>query len=182
MKIFHTKKIIAYPNQKLNTSEGVVRSEELSLCPLEEVKKELKPQGVTEVKRLKIKQDDKIIDTNTYTMTFDLPTIPPKIKIGYTIERCYKCHKYGHHKDKCNGRSVCGKCGDPDHTTKECKRTYRCANCGEDHPVYAETCEKWKREKEIMSVKYTRNISFQGARKIVDATTEIEHILEWYPR
>ena len=61
MKIFHTKKIIAYPHQNLNISKRVVRSQELSLCPLEEIKKELKPQGVTEVKRVTIKQNDKII-------------------------------------------------------------------------------------------------------------------------
>ena len=40
MKTFH-KKIIAYSrtlHQNLNTSKGVVRSQELSLCPLEEIK------------------------------------------------------------------------------------------------------------------------------------------------
>ena len=58
----------------------------------------------------------------------------------------------------------------PDHSTEECKKTLRCANCGGDHPVYVKTCEKWKREKEILSVKYTKNISFLEARKIVDAT------------
>ena len=153
--------------QNHNASKGVVRSQELSFCPLEEIKKELKPQGVTELKRVTIKLDDKIIDTNTNIMTFDLPTISPKIKIGYTMERveqfvpnplrCYKCHEYGHHKDKCNGKSVCGKCGeqDLDHSTEKCKKTHRYANCGGDHLVYA--------KKEILSVKYPRNISFQEA-------------------
>ena len=55
MKTFHNKKMIAYPHQNLNTSKGVVRSQELSLCPLEEIKKELKSQGVTDVKRVSIK-------------------------------------------------------------------------------------------------------------------------------
>ena len=120
MKTFHNKEIIAYPQQNLNTSKRVLRSQELSLCPLEEIKKELKPQGVT-VKRVSIKRDNKIIHTNTYIMTFELPVIPPKIKIGYTVERveqfvpnplrCYKCQKYGHQQDKCNGKSLCGKCG-----------------------------------------------------------------------
>ena len=87
MKTFHNKEIIAYPHQNLNTSKRVVRSQELSLCPLEETKKELKPQGVTDVKRVSIKRDNKIIHTNTYIMTFELPVIPPKIKIGYTVER-----------------------------------------------------------------------------------------------
>ena len=82
-------------------SKGVVRSQELSLCLLEEIKKELKPKGVTDMKRVSIKRDDKIVNTNTYIMTFKLPVIPPKIKIGFTMERveqfipnplrCYKC-------------------------------------------------------------------------------------------
>ena len=66
-------------------------------------------------------------------MTFELPVIRLKIKIGYTIERmeqfipnplrCYKYQKFGHYQDKCNGRSVCGKCGqkDPDPSIEEGK-------------------------------------------------------------
>ena len=50
MKIFHMKKIIAYPHQNLNTFKGMVRSQELSLCSQEEIKKEMKPLGMTEVK------------------------------------------------------------------------------------------------------------------------------------
>ena len=178
-KIFHTKKkkkTIVYPHQNLNTSKWVVRSQEHFSCPLERIKKELKPPGVTKVKRVSIKWDDKIIDTNTYIMTFDLQTIPPKIKIkiGYTMERvkqfvpntlrCYKYHKYGRHKDKSNGRSVCGKCGerDPDHSTEKYKNPHRFANCGGDHPMYSKTCEKWKREKEILSIKYNRNVFPRG--------------------
>ena len=91
-----------------------------------------------------IKRDNKFIHTNTYIMTFELPVIPPKIKIRYTVKmveqfipnplRCYKCQKYGHHQDKCNGKSVCGKCGqkDPNHSIEECKNTHRCINCGGD--------------------------------------------------
>ena len=105
----------------------------------------MKPQGVIEVKRVTIKRDNKIIQT---PMTFDLPTIPQKIKISCAMEsvekfipnplRCYKCQKFGYHKDKCNGRSVCGKYGEknPDNSTEECEKTHRCANWGGDHPVY----------------------------------------------
>ena len=68
-KTFHNKKIIAYPH--LNRSKGVVRSQELPLCPLEEIKKELNSQGVTDVKRVSIKKDNKIIHTNAYIITFE---------------------------------------------------------------------------------------------------------------
>ena len=159
-----------------------MKSQEFSLCPLEEIKKERKPQGVTDVKRVSIKRDNKIIHTNTYIMTFELPIIPRKMKIGYTMERveqfipnplrCYKCLKYGHHEGKCNGKSVCGKCGqkDPDHSIEECKNTQRCANWG-GPPGICKNMRKWKKERETFSIKYTRNISFLEARKIVDATS-----------
>ena len=73
------------------------------------------------MKRVSIKKEGKTIETNTYIMHFNIPKIPEKIKVGSTTERveqyipnplrCYICQKYGHHKDNCRGREVCGKCG-----------------------------------------------------------------------
>lgn len=42
MTNFHNVKIRAYPHQKLNSSKRVVRSRELTLCTIEEIKTELK--------------------------------------------------------------------------------------------------------------------------------------------
>lgn len=181
MKNFHSIKIKAYPHKTLNTSKGVIRSPELSLCSIDEIKEELKDQGVIDIKRISIRREEHQIQTNTYIMTFDSPNIPQKIKIGYNSEkvnqyvpnplRCYNCQKFGHHENKCNRRAICGRCGqtDADHSTKECKNNSKCANCGEDHPAYSRTCQKWKKEKEIMTVKYTRNLPYPEARKIVES-------------
>ena len=87
MAKFHTINVKTYPHKSLNISKGVVRSKELSLCTVEEIKKEMKKQGVTEVKRVTIKKEGKPIETNTYIMTFDQPKILEKIKLGYTMER-----------------------------------------------------------------------------------------------
>ena len=48
------------------------------------------------------------IQTHTYILTFEKPSIPKEIRIGYTIERveqyipaplrCFKCQKSGHTK------------------------------------------------------------------------------------
>ena len=160
----------------------MLRSQELSLCPLEEIKNDLKSQGVTDVKKVSIKRDNKIIHTNTYIMTFELPVILPKIKIDYTVERvewfipnpfrCYKCQKYGHHQVKCNGKSVCGKCGQkyPDHSIKNAK-THTDVRTVVETTQYIQKHVKNGKEKEILSIKYTKNISFLEARKIVDATS-----------
>ena len=38
--------------------------------------------------------------------------------------------------------------------------------------MYSWECKMWKREKRITEIKYTRNISFPMARKIVEQTQE----------
>ena len=55
MTMFINITVKTYPHKSLNTSKGVVRSKELSLCTLEEIKKELKRQDVIDVKRVSIK-------------------------------------------------------------------------------------------------------------------------------
>ena len=87
MTKFHTINVKTYLHKSLKISKGAVRNKKLSLCTIEEINKEMKKQGVTEVKRVTIKKEGKLIETNTYIMTFDQPKIPEKIKVGYTMER-----------------------------------------------------------------------------------------------
>ena len=58
MTRFHNTTIKTYPHKSLNVSIGIVRSKELSLCSLEEIKSELKNQGVMDVKRITIKKQE----------------------------------------------------------------------------------------------------------------------------
>ena len=170
MTKFHTINVKTYPHKSLNISKGVVRSKELSLCSIREIKKEMKKQGVTEVKRVTIKKEGKLIETNTYIMTFDQPKIPERIKVGYTMERvAINCQKYSHHEDNCRGRQICGKCAqqDLDHHIDNCNNPYKCANCGGDHPIFARSCESWKLEKVILGIKHRNNIPFNEARKMI---------------
>ena len=53
------------------------------------------------------------------------------------------------------------------HTTINCNLNNRCANC-EDHLSYTRSCPAWKKEKEILTIKHTRNIPYPEARKIVE--------------
>ena len=53
----------------------------------------------------------------------------------------------------------------------DCKRPAKCSNCKEDHTANSKQCQAWHTEKEILKVKYTRNISFPEARKIVESYT-----------
>ena len=115
---------------------------------LEEIRLHLKPQSVTVVRRISIHRETRTIATNTYILTFNKPTTPTSIRIGYIntkIEtyipnplRCQKCQKYGHPKDKFARPSICAKCGNSNHSELECKNPFNCINCTGDHPVYSQ--------------------------------------------
>ena len=128
MKTFGGLKIKSYAHLSLNTSKGVVRSSELSLCTLDEIKSYLQQQGVTDVKRISIKRNEETINTNTYIFS--------------------------------------------DHIEHSCNNTIKCANCQGNHPADSRDCMVWKREKEVNQIKYTNNISFPEARKIVQSKTQ----------
>ena len=86
MEKFHNLKCCAYPYAKLNTSRGIVRSKELSLVTLEEIETAFKKQGIKEYRRVTIHRNDETIQTHTYILTFEKPSIPKEIRIGYTIK------------------------------------------------------------------------------------------------
>ena len=184
MKTFAGLKIKVSPHLSLNSSKGVVRNSELSLCTLDEIKTYLKPQGVSDVKRISIKRNDEIINTNTYIFTFSRSQLPKEIKVGYNLIkinpyipnplRCYNCQKFGHHETKCVKSAVCKKCGESgsDHIELTCSNPIKCANCQSDHPADSRNCLVWKREKEINNIKFTQNISFPEARKIVQSQNQ----------
>ena len=179
IKTFHTTKCRAYPHEKLNTSKGFTRSRELALATEDGITSALGKQGVTNIKRISIRKGEERIQTNTYILTFSKPQTPKEVKISYCLERveqyvpaylrCFKCQKFGHHRETCRGRQTCSKCGgkDPDHAVEDCLKEIRCANCQLDHPAYARTCTVYQKEKDIIEVKHERNVSFLEARRIV---------------
>ena len=88
--------------------------------------------------------------------------------------RCHSCQKYGHHENRCTKDPICANCGEPaNHTEQNCGNAPNCVNCGEKHSANSKECQVWHKEKEILTVKFTRNISFPEARKIVESPTPI---------
>ena len=84
--------------------------------------------------------------------------LPPHIDLGnwglfylrpYTPEplRCFRCQRYGHHKDNCSRAVTCGICSGR-HWTEKCLTLYkekkevhhRCANCGAAHHAWNPAC------------------------------------------
>ena len=176
-----------YTHTSLNSSKGVIRCPELRNCGQEEILEGTRSQGVTAVKRFKVKRNGELKDTNTFVFTFNTSVLPKTVKVAYfraNVEvyipnplRCHNCQKYGHHKDRCSKDHICSKCGQTaEHLESRCTNELHCVNCGEKHSADSKECRIWHKEKEILRVKSTRNISFVEARKLVEAPTPIPGI------
>ena len=162
------------PHRTLNSSKFVIRCPDLNDMEEEEIKKELRPQGISEVKRISARYD-------LYLLTINSPSIPDSIKIGYlnvktrayipNPQRCFKCQKYGHTKNRCQGKDLCAGCGQEGHTMDDCPNDPHCLNCNGDHRAISRDCPVWKKEKEIVTLKYTEKITFAEARRRLMAST-----------
>ena len=152
-----------------------MRSPDLPLCTLDEIKSNRCKQGITDAKRISIKRNNQIILTNTYILNFNNPKQPTEIKIGYLITkvetyipnplRCHYCQKFGHQKEKCTRPPTCKNCGETGHHI-DCQKPPKCANCKQNHSADSKECKLWK--KRILEVKHTKNISYPEVRKFTE--------------
>ena len=88
-KQFGKLNIKTYLHLTLNFSKGVIKSLDLVSCSLEAIRLHLKPQGITDVRRISICKETKTIDTNTYILTFNKPTTPTSIRIDYINKKLH---------------------------------------------------------------------------------------------
>ncbi len=167
------------PHKTLNSCKGVVRSPEFAHVSEQDVIEHLKPQGVSDAKRINRKVNGQLTPTNTFILTFNLTELPKEIRLATWLNvrvdayvpnplRCYNCQLFGHHKDRCKRDLACARCGVPKHGSDNCVEAEHCINCGGNHTAFSKDCPKWKVEREVVRVKHTRNIPFSEARKIVD--------------
>ena len=180
---FHDLRVQVSLHGSLNTCKGVVRCPDLKGVSEQEILEEMREQGVINVRRIKVRHDGTLKDTNTFVFTFNTSVLPKQLKVAFlrvSVDpyipnplRCYACQVFGHHENKCHREEICANCGQAKHSADEtdCKRPPKCFNCKEDHPANSRQCQAWHTEKEILKVKYTRNISFPEARKIVESYT-----------
>lgn len=166
------------PHRSLNEKKGIIRCAEFKGMTDDDLSDELSEQGVTEVKRIRIYKNGTHEDTNTFILTFGTHTLPKFITAGYLRLpvshyipqplRCYKCQKFGHHKEKCRGTELCQVCSEEGHNQRDCKKPPCCRNCKGSHPSYDKTCPTWIKEKEITKVKTEQNISYPEARRLCE--------------
>ena len=86
--------------------------------------------------------------------------------------RCFKCHKFGHGKDKCRRpNSLCGRCGKEHADQHQCTAAAHCINCKGDHPAFSKQCPKFLEEQAILRYKAEHGGTFQQARAAVIVDT-----------
>ncbi|GFS17710.1 nucleic-acid-binding protein from mobile element jockey [Elysia marginata] len=89
--------------------------------------------------------------------------------------RCFRCHRYGHGRDKCRAKDeLCVRCGEPGHGREECKREVRCVNCKGEHPANSKTCPKYMEEQAILRYRAHNGGTFKQARAAVVINVEKE--------
>ena len=181
MKIHHFGqiKVKVSPHNSLNSKKGVVRSPDLKDMSEEDILRELEDQGVTHVKRIKFDKDGRKENSNILILTFGTHTLPKSITAGYlrlavsqfysNPLRCYKCQRFGHHKEKCRGVVTCQVCSAEGHDSRDCKETKKCRNCEGSHPSNSKECPAWQKEKQIVKIKTDEDISYPEARRRCEA-------------
>ncbi|GBN17269.1 hypothetical protein AVEN_85890-1 [Araneus ventricosus] len=181
LKTFSNILITVSPHATLNSSKGVITCGELLNVPTEEILKELQGQGVSHVRRISIRRDGQLLNTKHLILTFDSAKLPENIKAGYmrlsvrtyipNPLRCFQCQRFGHSKTSCRGTLTCARCAEVGHESTDCTRAEKCVNCKGEHTSFSRNCSVWKQEKEIISTKIKKQISYQEARKLVKSQT-----------
>ncbi|GBO04664.1 hypothetical protein AVEN_44499-1 [Araneus ventricosus] len=170
------------PHHSLNHSKGVISESEFQRDLEDDILECLKDQKVIAVRRITIKRNNQNFPTKHVILTFNTPVLPKSVKIAYmncpvrhfipNPLRCFKCQRFGHTITACRSKQICARCSLPDHDSNNCSSTTpKCYNCNGDHPAFFRSCPRYKQEKEILTVKITKNISFPEARKIVNDRT-----------
>ncbi|GBL78421.1 hypothetical protein AVEN_42925-1 [Araneus ventricosus] len=181
IKTFSNIPVTVSQHASLNSSKGVVTCGELLNVTTEEILKELQSQGVSHVRRISIRRDGQLLNTKHLILTFDSAKLPEHIKAGYmrlsvrtyipNPLRCFKCQRFGHSKTSCRGTLTCARCAEVGHESTDCTRAEKCVNCKGEHTSFSRNCSAWKQEKEIISTKIKKQISYQEARKLVKSQT-----------
>ena len=126
LKSFHNLKVQVSLHASLNTCKGVVRCPDLKGVSEEEILEKMREQGVIHVRRIKVRRDDALKDTNTFVVTFNTSVLPKQLKVAFlrvyvdpyrpNLLRCYACQVFGHHENKCLREEICANCGQPKHS------------------------------------------------------------------
>lgn len=169
--------IQVYEHPTLNTSRGVVTCYDFTFMTDDEILDGLQDQHVVAIKRFtrRVADSPNRINTQSATLTFNLPQLPEKIHIAFQScnvrafipqpLRCFKCQKLGHGSIKCKSTAACGNCAGETHGQGvECEHPAKCVNCGGNHPAWSRNCPNYKKEYEVQRIKTVEKVTYFEAR------------------
>ena len=118
--------VTASPHRTLNTYKGIIRCKPLVDCQKEEVLAEMKSQGVVNIENISVEDSSGgRRSTNTFGVTFRLPTLPKHVIVGYMRVpvdlyipnplHCFKCQKFDRGSKACKGTETCARCSQTGH-------------------------------------------------------------------
>ena len=160
--------VTVQPHRTLNFSKSIIHCPEIKDVSKEEIVEQMRDQGVCEARKFGNK--------GTVCLTFASSSPPNYVNIGYlrckcstfvpNPLRCYQCQKFGHGSNDCKGSPTCSKCGQAGHNKDDCPNDVCCANCSGPHEAVSKQCPTWIKEKGILKIKTTQNISYPEARRM----------------
>ena len=177
---FCEKPVTVSLHSSRNSTKGTIFAPEMRFMTEAEILDGLKCEGVSHVRRLTSFKDGQRRDTSLLVLTFETTSLPDTLLAGYIRYdvrvfvpnplRCFQCQRFGHASKFCKQTARCSKCGEAPHDNAPCSAPTKCLSCeSRDHATNSTQCPVWKKEKEICSVKVTTGVSYQQARRTVEA-------------
>jgi len=110
-------------------------------------------------------------------MQFTTTDLPSEVTLGYMLFRvkqyiprplrCFKCNRYGHVANHCQGKLRCSICSG-EHKYRECSAAApKCPKCVGSHSANVKMFPRYQRETEILKLKTVANLSYADAYKEV---------------
>lgn len=132
--------------------------------------------GVIEVHPILRRRQGHPLPVTSYILTFDTPTLPSSIRVGYlqlAIKRfvpkpirCRKCFSFSHLSRDCTSKDLCYRCGDEKHESN-CN-TVKCVNCGNDHFSTSLKCPCYKNALLIKELQTKYRIPYGEAKRMAE--------------
>ena len=153
---------------------------------------------LTQVKdafRVIITKNGKKIQTGTFFLTFDTPTLPERIFLGFErfdVEpyiplprRCFKCQHFGHRARTCRAtEDVCPLCSGTGHKQEACpnKESPTCPNCKGTYSAASKECPAFITEKRALEIQAESHCTISAAREQAGHDASSEEAAKSYAR
>lgn len=165
----------------LNFSKCVINCAESTHYTDEDIKENLKEQGVTSIRRITKRSGlgDARINTPTIILTLEGTVVPQHIDFGWIRCKtrsfypspmlCYACFEFGHTRLRCQQRSTtCGNCSGQHEISKDdpCTLQAFCKRCSSNnHQLSSRKCPIYVKEEEIQHIRVDMGISYPAAKR-----------------